>query len=170
MSIDAIEEKNEYIRFPTRWKTIVENLNVLDQTPPNINVRITTTVMALNIDFIGELIRWKSDQNFKKIQTDLAPGDVDLNILHFPIHLSVQILSAQEKREIEKKLLDTLNWSIISQEVKMRLLGLIKFMYEKEIEPQFGSDAFKEYLGLLDKQRGLDSQKLFSKTADIRLG
>ena len=33
ISMDAIEKRDEYIRFPTDWDTVEKNLRMLDETP-----------------------------------------------------------------------------------------------------------------------------------------
>ena len=48
-SIDDLSERNHYIRYPSDWDTIVQNLHKLDNTPNNIHVSIATAIQILNI-------------------------------------------------------------------------------------------------------------------------
>ena len=39
----------------------------LDNTAPQVEVTTATTIMALNIGYIPEFVKWKVQQGFKKI-------------------------------------------------------------------------------------------------------
>ena len=45
-SIDALEERNDYIRYPSKWAAVVSNLERLDDTPDNIIVNIALSAIA----------------------------------------------------------------------------------------------------------------------------
>jgi sulfatase maturation enzyme AslB (radical SAM superfamily) len=168
-SIDAVGGKNDYIRYPSSWRLISGKLNLLDHSEENISVRITMTISALNILSIPEVVIWKAQQNFKKIQTALAPGDVDLNILHFPSHLNVQIFNELDKKNIEKNISTLLDSSLVSDTFKIRLSGLIMYMNEKKIDASIGRSAFHEYLQILDEERNLDYKTIFPEVSELQL-
>jgi sulfatase maturation enzyme AslB (radical SAM superfamily) len=67
ISIDAVGERNHYIRYPADWETLVKNLHRLDNTPNNIQVSIATAIQILNIKHLPDFAKWKIEQNFKKI-------------------------------------------------------------------------------------------------------
>ncbi len=168
-SIDSVGIKNDYIRFPSNWTLISEKLNLLDNSQENVSVRITMTISALNILSIPEMVIWKSQQNFKKIQTGFAPGDVDLNILHFPTHLNVQIFADLDKQNIEKNISKLLDSNLVSDTFKVRLSGLITYMHEKQIDKSVGRSAFYEYLQILDEERNLDYKVIFPELSGLQL-
>lgn len=66
-SIDALSDKNHYIRYPSNWETIVANLERLDRTPDNIKIGIACAVQIFNIKHIIDFAKWKVQRNFKKI-------------------------------------------------------------------------------------------------------
>jgi len=76
-SIDCLEERNSYIRFPSKWDTITKNLEKLLEA--DLNVRITQTVSAYNYFYIPEFFRW-------------APCNADVNHVYDPSYLSPAVL------------------------------------------------------------------------------
>ena len=48
-SVDAVGEKNYYIRYPSAWDSVVKNLHKLDNTPDHIIVNIACAVQLLNV-------------------------------------------------------------------------------------------------------------------------
>jgi len=63
-SIDGIGERTEYIRYPSNWNKIVENLNfyksVIDQKP-NGRIVFSPAISILNIDQLDDLLKWQLD-------------------------------------------------------------------------------------------------------------
>ena len=49
ISVDMWGKKNEYVRYRSHWSDIIDNLWILDDTPDNINPRLSACVRALNI-------------------------------------------------------------------------------------------------------------------------
>jgi glutamate-1-semialdehyde 2,1-aminomutase len=56
-SVDDIFERNEYIRYPSKWARTEEVMHILDtQTSDNVEVTIACAVQALNIFYIPDFI------------------------------------------------------------------------------------------------------------------
>ena len=80
-SIDDIGERNDYIRFPTKWEDVNKNLKrLLDN---NINISITQTVGFMNYINIPE---------FHKHFTNLGIKDININLIHHPVFLGPSVL------------------------------------------------------------------------------
>jgi sulfatase maturation enzyme AslB (radical SAM superfamily) len=63
-SIDDIEERFEYQRYPAKWSRVAENLQwYIDEAPVNCMFAINTTVSILNQDNLINLNQWLS-KNF----------------------------------------------------------------------------------------------------------
>jgi MoaA/NifB/PqqE/SkfB family radical SAM enzyme len=93
-SIDAYGDKNDYIRYPSKWDTIVQNLHKLDNTPDNIIVNVACAVQLLNVKYLDELVDWKVSQNFKKVNTkEYGAGLIGLHLVYLPSYLNVRVLS-----------------------------------------------------------------------------
>ena len=67
VSLDATDQRNYYIRYPSDWETIVNNLHKLDNTPDNVQVSTATAIQILNIKHLPDFVKWKVKENFKKI-------------------------------------------------------------------------------------------------------
>ena len=83
-SIDGFDQLNHYIRWPSTWQTMVNNLHYLvDQ---NHQVNINTTVSIYNVTNLYNLFKW-ADDTFPGmlIHTQFAKSENDiLSALRFP--------------------------------------------------------------------------------------
>jgi sulfatase maturation enzyme AslB (radical SAM superfamily) len=75
-SIDAVGDRNYYIRYPSDWVTIERNLHKLDNTPDNIQVSIATAIQILNVKHLADFAKWKITQNFKKVNLENTVGGI----------------------------------------------------------------------------------------------
>jgi len=57
VSVDAYGETNDYIRYPSRWHNLEENIQLL-RSLPNVEVGITCTVSNLNLLRLAEFDAW----------------------------------------------------------------------------------------------------------------
>ena len=62
-SVDGVSERTEYIRYPSRWQTILKNLNFYKEQLKQGNGKITLSpaIQLLNIDQLDEIIKWWKD-------------------------------------------------------------------------------------------------------------
>ena len=56
VSIDAVGDIANYIRFPSNWKTINQNLELIGQN--NVGVAINTTIQWLNMTRLNEMFEF----------------------------------------------------------------------------------------------------------------
>jgi sulfatase maturation enzyme AslB (radical SAM superfamily) len=177
VSLDAIGDKNYYIRYPSDWDTIVKNLHKLDNTPNNIQVSIATAIQILNIKHLPDFAKWKITQNFKKINLGNVPGDVqmgggifNMHLLYIPTFLSVRVLPDQDKQEVrnifnefkswlwENYRQDDDYWKINPYGWK-RWQAILDFMDAENHSEQL--PAFKEYINNLDSIRNTNASDVF---------
>jgi len=116
-SIDAVDDRNYYIRYPSDWATIESNLHKLDNTPNNIQVSIATAIQILNIKHLPELAKWKIQQNFKKVNfenvvdgVEAGGGIINMHLLYIPTFLSIRVLPEKDKEEVRKIFGEFSNW------------------------------------------------------------
>lgn len=116
-SIDAVGDRNYYIRYPSDWDTIVQNLHKLDNTPSNIQVSIATAIQILNIKHLPDFARWKIEQNFKKVNfenvtsgIEAGGGIFNMHLLYIPTFLSIKCLPPEDKEEVRKRFAELANW------------------------------------------------------------
>jgi hypothetical protein len=98
-SVDGIGERTEYIRYPSNWNKIVENLNFyknIINEQPNGKIVFSPAISILNIDQLDDLLAWqlefaedKWNNNYnlswmaqvwypKMLNYDVAPHDYKL--------------------------------------------------------------------------------------------
>jgi MoaA/NifB/PqqE/SkfB family radical SAM enzyme len=182
VSIDATEERNQYIRFPSNWETIEKNLHLLDNTPDNIRPSIATAVQIFNIKHLPNFVKWKVLQNFRKVNIDsvhgvqVGGGLINMHLLYIPTFLSIQILPKQDKQEIvelfnELKIWlyqhytqDTDFWEINPYGWK-RWLAILNYMNARDQSNLLA--GFKEYINKLDQIRGVDAKSVFPELAHL---
>jgi len=170
-SIDGIEKINDYIRYPSKWSVIEENLKKLDEAEGNIKVWIAFTVQMYNIFYLPEIIKWKLNSNFKKVNKLTFPKPfLTFHPLHTPPYLNVKILPIKIKKVIEKKIKDFYPWvddwarknhpelaERLSRKIRETLDSYINYMNaedKSELMPEFWSFTRK-----LDKLRNQKIEK-----------
>lgn len=182
-SIDSIFEMNDYIRFPSKWKTIEENLHILDKSSSHIEVTIACAVQMLNMYYIPDFIKWKHKQNFKKINVwPLGAGLINYHFVYHPGHLNVKVFPQYFKDKIEKKYNEFYQWleenvaeeghGLYSKEDFMnaeygikRLKGMVQFMQSEDWSVRM--PEFIEYIQKLDKIRSTAFTRIFPDMAEL---
>jgi MoaA/NifB/PqqE/SkfB family radical SAM enzyme len=171
-SVDALGERNDYIRYPSQWRSVVQNLERLDDTPDNVVVNIACAVQLLNIMNLPELVHWKTSMNFKKI--NLPPygaGLIGTHLVYLPSYLNVRVLPLHLKQEIEKRIIYFCarnqygNEFINNPYGKQRWLGLVQYMMAEDWSSKLPSTI--EYLETCDQQRGTDFRKVFPELSTM---
>lgn len=134
LSLDGYGGVNEYIRYPSSWRKIQKNIEKMKEICNSATGRLVmnSTVASYNVHRLGELCDWASTMNFWEWQFHTVYNP---NIFH-PSNAS-------------DKMKDK-----FFQDMK-------KYKQLKVLEPNVtkkgvGLKGTKEYLGLLDKQRGTD--------------
>jgi len=175
-SIDSIEDMNDYIRYPPTWDKVVRNLNRIDDTDDHIEVTIACAVQVLNIYYIPDLIRWKLEQNFKKVNPpEFGAGLVNFHFVYHPAFLNVRILPESFKIKTKEKYEKFYDWLLINHRndkefvenpygIK-RMRGLINFMLQGDWSVRM--PEFIEYINLMDKIRGTNFRKTFPEMGGL---
>ena len=166
-SIDAFGTKNDYIRYPSEWNSIVQNLHKLDNTGDNVVVNVACAVQALNVMYLDELVDWKMSQNFKKINTkEYGAGLIGLHLVYLPSYINVRVLPYEMKVEASKRI-RALVEKYSSQEFdsdpygRQRWLGLVDYMMKEDWTTKL--PALTEYLTITDNTRNTNYQEVFSE-------
>lgn len=171
-SIDAFDQKNDYIRYPSRWQDIVSNLKILDNTPNNIIVNIACAVQALNVLTIPDLIHWKKTSNFKKI--NLPPygaGLIGTHLVYLPSYLNVRVLPYHLKQKVKCRIdefcaQESNNKEFINNAYGYtRWQGLIQYMFAEDWSHKL--PMLKEYIEVTDRTRGTNFFEVFPELNTI---
>jgi len=97
ISIDGIEEKFEYMRYPAKWDLLLENLKkyqTLSLKYPSIELSVCITASLLNVYYLPEFV------NFF-LQLGFSCG---VNLVHRPDYLNMRIAPITVKQKIIDKL------------------------------------------------------------------
>ena len=183
VSLDGIEARGEYIRYPLDWKTVEDNLVKLDNTPDNIQINIACAVQILNIKHIPDFIKWKVRMNFRKVNFDknaaghtMGGGLVGVHLIWIPTWLSLRVLPKEDKEEVRKLFADLQDWLWDNYtkdkefwEVNpygwKRWEGILDWM-DAEDHTNLIPD-FKEFISTMDHQRGIDFKTTFPELAHL---
>jgi MoaA/NifB/PqqE/SkfB family radical SAM enzyme len=177
-SIDSLDEMNKYIRYPSSWYTIMKQLNRLDNTGPNVEVTIAVAVQMLNIYYMPDMIKWKLEQNFKKINPwPLGGGLINFHLVYLPAFLNVKVLPQWFKEKVTQKFEDFYHWLAENYRNDRgfthgmkgwglpRLKGLITFMNSEDWSERM--PQFVEYINVLDEVRGTNFKETFPEMKEL---
>jgi len=134
LSVDGIGAHHDLIRYPSNWTEMEKKLDWWDSTPDNIEVTIDTTVSVLNILHIPDIVKWKLDKNYKKINKyPTNRGLIGMHFLHSPDILNVTVLPKKIKELVNQKyseLFDYLGNDVVDKYKKFH--ALLDFMNSKD--------------------------------------
>lgn len=182
VSIDAIHERDHYIRFPTNFADVERTLHMLDNTPDNIHVSMATAVQIFNIKHLPDFMKWKIKQNFRKMNVGLVSGVlmggglVNMHLVHIPTFLNITILPEKDKQEVREIFAEFKQWlwDNYTQDDDFwkenpygwrRWEGLLEHMDSQDNSHLL--PGFKEYVNKLDAIRGLDASKVFPELGHL---
>ena len=134
-SIDCLDTRNHFIRYPTNWLDVQSNLDMLLKEEA-LTVRITQTVSAYNYMYLDEFLNW-------------APCPVDMNFVYDPDYLSPAILPPVVRRIVHDKFRTTMG--------NNHELGTLLSMFNDDDWDETKWEHFCRYNDELDKIRGHES-------------
>jgi hypothetical protein len=187
-SVDDIGQRNEYIRYPSKWERTQEVFHILDtQTSDNVEVTVACAVQALNIYYIPDFIKWKLTQGFRKINMwPFAAGGINYHFVYHPPHLNVKVLPESFKRQVAEKYEEFIPWWEENWELGIpswhkgkvtyerwraasygvdRLRGMVSFMQSEDWSNRL--PELQEYLKLIDRSRKLDFTTVYPEMSSI---
>jgi MoaA/NifB/PqqE/SkfB family radical SAM enzyme len=170
-SIDAVGDKNDYIRYPSKWNQVVENLYKLDSTPDNIVVNIACAVQLFNVLYIPELVLWKQKQNFKKI--NLPPygaGLIGTHLVYLPSYLNVRVLPNDIKQEVKRRVdefcsLQNTDEFMSNPYGYQRWQGLVEYMLKEDWSHKI--PMLLDFIDTTDAQRGTNFRNIFPELKNL---
>lgn len=171
-SIDAYGKLNDYIRYPSKWKMIEKNIKILDESADNIFPSIKTTVSVFNIYYLDELIKWRFDQKFKKVNSVYSSNPViNFHPLHMPYNQSIKIFPKESKIIIANKLRSLYNWfdsveienkDYVREKLIEQIEGYIKYMMSED-----KSNLVQSFFQINNRLDELRKNKLDEKTHNL---
>jgi len=114
-SIDAVGERDRYIRYPSSWEKIEEHFDKLKGLN-NIDLQVHSTVQILNVCALHELIEWVKSK-------DVNQSQIHYNILNHPECMNIRALPKELKQLAEQ------NLSVYEDD---RINNVIKYMWAED--------------------------------------
>jgi hypothetical protein len=190
-SVDDIFKRNEYIRYPSEWSRTEEVFRILDtQTTDNVEVTIACSVQALNIYYIPDFVKWKTEQQFHKINMwPFGAGMINYHFVYHPPHLNVKVLPNWFKKEVRNKYDEFYKWmesnwkkcipdchlNTVDYEKwrqspygLRRLEGMLSFMESEDWSQRL--PEMQEFLEQCDRQRHSNWKEIFPEMCGIFKG
>jgi sulfatase maturation enzyme AslB (radical SAM superfamily) len=94
VSIDAIGEQFEYMRYPAKWDLVLDNLMKYKQLelayPDRIFISVCITISLLNVYYVKEYVQFFEKDNIM----------CGINVVHRPDYLNMRIASPAIKEKI----------------------------------------------------------------------
>lgn len=150
-SVDGVAERTEYIRYPSKWNTILKNLNFYkDQIQGTKNsITLSPAIQLLNIDQLDEIIQW---------WLEFAGGDLNENFgftwlaqVWYPKICNFDIAPVDWKLRVADKLE---RFKYEDSFYKAQIKNLRTDTVSKE-ERQYALKAFVKYNDHQDRFRGV---------------
>jgi hypothetical protein len=181
-SIDDVDQRNHYIRYPAEWSDIERALTMLDKTPAHIHTSIACAVQALNIKNVTNFAKWKLEQGYEKINKfkfedfESGGGIINMHLLYIPTFLSARILPKEDKQQVREQFMDFKDWLWknyrqddnfwqVNPYGWKRYEAILKFV-EAQDHTHLLPD-FQEYIRNMDRIRGTDSKSIFPDLAHL---
>lgn len=152
VSLESTFEENDYIRNPSRFEDVVNNIRTVDaHTSPRLRLWITTTFQILNILSLPKMIDWIEASDFQFVKKFPKSPLVHLHPAHSPTYYNIQSLPlgvkevAKASLELKCRDLDAKFNSTGYEGYKKtakQLESVIKFMFLND-NPQGLRDFYK---------------------------
>ena len=139
LSVDGIDEKFEYLRWPAKWSQVNDNVHqFMMHRKDNIQLSISHTVSIFNVLYLPEFFKWC-------LQNKL--GKPYLGLVSQPEHFSIKGLPKKVKQSISDKL------------TRFSFKEIVSYMNSEDLTDHF--DTAIKHIKLVDQQRNESFEKTF---------
>jgi radical SAM protein with 4Fe4S-binding SPASM domain len=152
-SIDAEGAVAEYLRWGSDWPVIEQNVDLIKQHCPNVELTITSVVGFINVVSLIDLQRrWHCNDKI-----DINNFTVD--VLTNPDHLSVCVLPEQHKQHVDTLIKQHQDWCIAygANKLAQQWQQVIDYMWSRDLSHCVID--FKRITQQQDQHRGADFAK-----------
>ena len=137
-SIDGVGKTNEYLRYPSRWADIENNVKKF-RILKNATFQISFTVQSFNLLDIKNIIDFSNENKIH----------LKLNLLYIPRYLRLHVLP----KEILQSALDSINQIEDSAVIHVTNFYEIKTQIQSALEnPQTSKHALMQLIGVIGKR------------------
>lgn len=146
LSIDDLDERNYYIRFPSDWPTIMKSFKKILNFRDTFNLEVCQTVSALNVYNIDNFKKFTLDNNLI----------ISHNYVHYPNHLQVNLIPEEMKHHILSNIKH-----MRPDEVERLKVELFKPFTDTDI------DRFHSFIRIMDKTRKVNIEDYLPEWKNI---
>lgn len=155
-SIDGYEKMQEYLRYPSKWSQITNNLNkLLNMNLSNLEIRITPVIYKYNLEFITDLFEYV--ENINKLQGRGVIQIAPITLMD-PPYLDFEYLPRDYKLmcwdKIDRWITESCKYQTIMFHSK---IDTIKSKCMSDLQDDENLDRFFEFTDIFDAHR---NQKL----------
>ena len=164
VSIDAIGNLANYIRFPSDWNIIEKNLNNLNKN--GVGVSFNTTIQWLNMTRLNEIFNYieNCNINFGGIWFQLVTDPSYLDPIYAPTFMKEKCINDIEEFLHRPFLNDPKYNNILSGQLKQSLIETKNFLNQNLNNVKY-TDEFLKSMEILDRLRG---QNLFEVLPELK--
>ena len=163
VSLDGIGEVANYVRYPTNWEQIQDNIRHFDGLGENTTTNFHFTTHALNIYRIPEVLDWadnsglRNRKRFRDIQEYVC-----MSLVHDPAYQNIRVLPGDYKQVITDRIGEYIETRMAGQPAD-KLLAILSFMNSEDDSKRMPS--LVEYTKMLDISRDTDFFQTFPELA-----
>lgn len=133
VSVDATGDLNTWIRYPTNWQKLQDNLKKI--TEQNFYyTMINTTVHAMNVHFLPELYQWTKEKNLP----------LNFVMAYSPKEITVHVLNESQRKSLKEKYTANKEWMQVYGAVVLKLI---------EEHPMIDNKKLLHFIEILEKVR-----------------
>lgn len=154
LSLDDIEERNRFIRYPSDWEKVNEKLQFIYKYNHILKLHIWRTITFLNLPYTIDFLEFFKS-NYPKLWIHMRSIDA-------PQFLNPCYLPFDTKQKIITPILEYLNANNLTH-LRSDILKILDSGNGEEANAQFLKDAI-EYFEYLAKRRNFKLDEIFSKT------
>lgn len=156
-SIDATHDKYEYLRWPTKWIDVENNVKKSDEL---VKVGFVCTVHSLNLSSVPEIYDWIWSLNLRKVDNQVSP--LVYKFVHKPTWLDARYVEQETKHYINQVIWDFLGEQAhnFGNDYFNGLRGCLDFLWQHKNNRK--NELLREFIISMDKYRSTDFSTVFS--------
>jgi hypothetical protein len=164
-SIDGYKNVQEYLRYPSDWNQVDNNLqNLISREYANVDIKVSPVIQIANIGNITELFEYCEEFNRKAKKRVV---EIDLNSLEFPVYLNFVNLPIDYRIKCWEKIY---NWVRTHNNYQtgffyVQLMALKTKCLTEDIESNL--NTFNDFTNLMDKHQKITLADVNPELVDI---
>jgi MoaA/NifB/PqqE/SkfB family radical SAM enzyme len=163
ISLDGIGDVANYVRYPSKWGEIEDNIRRFDSLADNTYTSFLFTVHALNIYRIPEVLEWANSSGLRtRTRVSNIQDYVGTSLVHNPRYQDIRVLPNDYKQAVTKKFEEYMHTNMAGQATD-KLAGILSFMNATDCSHLL--PALVEYTKALDITRGTSFAQTFPELA-----